>query len=121
MFTKAITKKPCKALIDGISTAQFVEPGEKPDYELAAKQHDKYVETLEKYIDMFESAGARLFFSCSIDGPIIESDNRPFNDESKNYIKKDDVYYKKIIDFCNKRNFGYHPMVNANSIEKWPE
>lgn len=83
--------------------------------------NDKYVETLEKYIDMFESAGARLFFSCSIDGPIIESDNRPFNDESKNYVKKDDAYYKKIIDFCNKRNFGYHPMVNAYSIEKWPE
>ena len=25
MFTKAITKKPCKALINGISTAQFGE------------------------------------------------------------------------------------------------
>ncbi len=47
MFTKAITKKPCRALIDGISTAQFVEPGEKPDYELAVRQHSRYVETLE--------------------------------------------------------------------------
>ena len=74
MFTRAITRKPCKALIDGITTGQFCEG--TPDYENAVKQHDKYVETLEKYIDMFESAGARLFFSCSIDGPIIESDNR---------------------------------------------
>ena len=47
MFTRAITKKPCKALIDGISTAQFVKPGEKPEYELSARQHDKYVEILE--------------------------------------------------------------------------
>ena len=47
MFTRAISKKPCRALIDGITTAQFVEPGEKPDYDLAVKQHDKYVEVLE--------------------------------------------------------------------------
>ena len=25
MFTRAITRKPCKALIDGISTAQFCD------------------------------------------------------------------------------------------------
>ena len=49
MFTKAITKKPCKALIYGISIALFVKPGEKPEYELSARQHDKYVEILESH------------------------------------------------------------------------
>ncbi len=47
MFTKAITKKPCRALIDGISTAQFTDTPESPDYDLAVKQHDKYIRILE--------------------------------------------------------------------------
>lgn len=46
MFTKAITRKPCKALIDGISTAQFCNG--TPDYETAVKQHDCYVTTLRE-------------------------------------------------------------------------
>ena len=36
MFTKAITRKPCKALIDGISTAMFGEG--TPDYEKAVAE-----------------------------------------------------------------------------------
>ena len=44
MFTKAITRKPCRALIDGISTSMFGEG--TPDYDRAIRQHDKYVETL---------------------------------------------------------------------------
>lgn len=47
MFKNAIVRKPCRALVEGISTAQFVKPGEKPDYEKAVAQHAKYVETLE--------------------------------------------------------------------------
>ena len=47
MFKHAIVRKPCKALIDGISTAQFVAPGEKPIYEKAVQQHAQYVSTLE--------------------------------------------------------------------------
>lgn len=47
MFKNAIVKKPCKALIEGISTAQFTEVGETPVYEKAIEQHAKYVETLE--------------------------------------------------------------------------
>ena len=44
MFTKAITRKPCRALIDGITTAMFGEG--TPDYDLAVKQHDNYVAVL---------------------------------------------------------------------------
>lgn len=48
MFKHAIVRKPCKALIDGISTAQFVESSERPVYEKAIQQHEKYIETLEE-------------------------------------------------------------------------
>ena len=47
MFKNAIVRKPCKALIDGISTAQFTEEGETPIYEKAVEQHAQYVKTLE--------------------------------------------------------------------------
>ena len=46
MFTKAITKKPCRALIDGITTSMFGEG--TPDYDAAIRQHDQYVATLRE-------------------------------------------------------------------------
>ena len=71
MFTKAITKKPCKALINGISTAQFGEG--TPDYEKAVKQHDKYVETLRglglEVTDL--EADERFPDSCFVEDPAV--------------------------------------------------
>ena len=43
MFTHAITRQPCEAMIDGISTAGLGPP----DYELACSQHADYVAALE--------------------------------------------------------------------------
>ncbi|MDR0851227.1 MAG: N(G),N(G)-dimethylarginine dimethylaminohydrolase [Clostridiales Family XIII bacterium] len=45
MFKNAIVRKPCKAMIDGITSAP--ELG-KPDYELAVKQHEDYIRALEQ-------------------------------------------------------------------------
>ena len=42
MFTKAIVKQPCKNLVKGLTSANFG----KPDYNLALKQHQKYIEAL---------------------------------------------------------------------------
>jgi len=71
MFTKAITKKPCRALIDGISTAQFGEG--TPVYEDAVKQHDKYVETLKslglEVLDL--KADERYPDSCFVEDPAV--------------------------------------------------
>ena len=71
MFTKAITKKPCKTLIDGITTAMFGEG--TPDYELAIKQHDKYVETLKslglEVLDL--EADERYPDSCFVEDPAV--------------------------------------------------
>ncbi len=44
MFSKAIVRKPCKNLINGLTSANLG----KPDYHLALKQHQKYIEALEE-------------------------------------------------------------------------
>ena len=71
MFTKAITRKPCKALIDGISTAQFCDG--TPDYETAVKQHDCYVATLRELglavTDL--EADERYPDSCFVEDPAV--------------------------------------------------
>ena len=43
-FTKAIVKKPCKAMVDGITTANLG----KPDYDLALVQHADYICALKE-------------------------------------------------------------------------
>ena len=45
MFKNCIVRKPCKALVDGITSGLY--PG-TPDFELAHKQHDYYIECLKK-------------------------------------------------------------------------
>ena len=71
MFTKAITRKPCKALIDGITTAMFGEG--TPNYETAIKQHDNYVETLRslglEVLDL--EADERYPDSCFVEDPAV--------------------------------------------------
>ena len=42
MYKKAIVRKPCKNIVQGLTTANLG----KPDYETAIKQHSKYVEAL---------------------------------------------------------------------------
>ena len=44
MFKKALVKKPCKNLVDGLTTANLG----KPDFQLALKQHREYVEALKE-------------------------------------------------------------------------
>lgn len=45
MFKNAIVRRPCKAMINGITSAP--ELG-RPDYELALKQHDAYIAALKQ-------------------------------------------------------------------------
>ena len=60
MFKNVIVRRPCKAIVNGITTANLG----KPDYELALKQHDKYIETLK---------------SCGVDVTVLEA-NEEFPD-----------------------------------------
>lgn len=57
MFTRAIVRKPCENLVEGITTSDLG----KPDYNLALEQHNGYVKTLEK---------------CGLEVVILDSDNR---------------------------------------------
>lgn len=58
MFKNVIVRRPCKAMVDGITSAP--ELG-KPDYDLACKQHDDYIEALKK---------------CGVEVTILEKDER---------------------------------------------
>ena len=44
MLRKAIVKRPCRNLVNGLTTSNLG----KPDYDLALKQHGDYMETLRK-------------------------------------------------------------------------
>jgi dimethylargininase len=44
MFTKAIVRKPCQNMVNGITSAKLG----KPDFQNALKQHANYVEVLKK-------------------------------------------------------------------------
>lgn len=44
MFNKAILRKPCKNLVNGLTTANLG----KPDFQLALKQHREYFEALKE-------------------------------------------------------------------------
>lgn len=57
-FQHTIVRKPCRAMVDGITSAP--ELG-KPDYELALKQHDCYIEALKK---------------CGVDVTVLDADER---------------------------------------------
>lgn len=58
MFKNVIVRRPCKAMVDGITSAP--ELG-KPDYELALKQHDDYIAALKK---------------CGVEVTVLEADER---------------------------------------------
>lgn len=81
---------------------------------------DYYKEKVEQIIEAAKYYGTSLLLSCSYDGPIVEEKNRPFvkDDSAK---KTTDEYISRLFDWCKKFNFGFHPMVNAHNIDKWPD
>jgi len=54
-FTKAIVRRPCKAMTDGLTSANLG----KPDYQLALTQHDHYIVALQ---------------NCGLDVTMLEAD-----------------------------------------------
>lgn len=56
MFRKAIVRKPCEEMIDGITSASLG----KPDYQLALKQHQAYTNALR---------------SCGLEVTVLEADS----------------------------------------------
>ena len=58
MFKHVIVRRPCRAMVDGITSAP--ELG-KPDYELALKEHDDYIAALRQ---------------CGVDVTVLPADER---------------------------------------------
>ena len=71
MFTKAITRKPCRALVDGITTAMFGEG--TPDYNKAIEQHAQYVAVLEELgLEVTDLEGDERYpDSCFVEDPAL--------------------------------------------------
>ncbi|MEF9922698.1 MAG: arginine deiminase family protein [Anaerovoracaceae bacterium] len=57
-FNNVIVRRPCKAMVEGITSGLY--PG-KPDFALAQKQHDNYIEALKK---------------CGVEVTVLEADER---------------------------------------------
>ena len=70
---------------------------------------------IQHYIDLFQQYNVNLTFSISVDGLIIEEDNRPMN----NGTIKSEEFYDMLFIWAKHNNFYFHPMVAAYSIEKW--
>ncbi len=56
-FTKAIVKKPCAQMVNGLTTANLG----KPDYEKAVEQHTEYINALK---------------TCGLEVTVLEPDNK---------------------------------------------
>lgn len=80
MFKNVIVKKPSKSMVDGITSAP--ELG-KPNYELALKQHESYIEALK---------------SCNVDVTVLESDEE-FPDSC--FVEDTAVITKNCAIICN--------------------
>ena len=64
-----------------------------------------FVEMFDMYNQMFLKANMRIWLSISADGRKIDRD--------KSYN------YNDVIDFAEKYNFIFHPMISATNVQKW--
>ncbi|HIU26188.1 MAG TPA: N(G),N(G)-dimethylarginine dimethylaminohydrolase [Candidatus Copromorpha excrementigallinarum] len=73
-FSHVIVRRPCRAMVEGITSGEY--PG-KPDYDLALKQHDDYIEALKKcQVDVtILPADERYPDSCFVEDPAVITKN----------------------------------------------
>ena len=74
-FKHVIVRRPCRAMTEGITSGIY--PG-KPDYELALRQHDAYIEALKKCgVDVTVLPADENFpDSCFVEDPAVLTDNK---------------------------------------------
>jgi len=90
---------------------------------------EEYEKRVIEVLDKVKSLEIDLRFSASVDGPLMDTHNRPFRKESRlpeGHLvfledKRDEVFYQKVFEFNAKYDFGFHPMVYSNKIHLWKE
>lgn len=80
--------------------------------------NDEIVEKVEQQILLFRENKINLVFSFSDDGKVLDEVNRPLTSDEKQDKEK---FYERAKYFAKTYHYGFHPMVNAHGIEKWPE
>lgn len=73
------------------------------------------IERINEYIKHFKQYNVNISISCSMDGLIADKYERPFNNNTDKLKTKE--YYNRILSFCSHHNFGFHPMISANSLK----
>ena len=73
-------------------------------------------ERIINYIDEFSKIGVELKLSMSVDGKYMEG-NRIIT-KGKGFTDAD---YENLFSFCKKHDFGFHPLIYSNNIEKWED
>lgn len=75
----------------------------------------EFIDRINKYIADFSQHDVHISISCSMDGLIVDKQERPFYNNTDKLKTKE--YYNRIISFCSYHNFGFHPMISANSLK----
>lgn len=76
---------------------------------------EKTMLVIDDYIRRFSNFDCNITISCSMDGLIVDKMMRPFVTNTDKL--KTAEYYNRIISFCSRHNFGYHPMIAAKSLK----
>lgn len=76
---------------------------------------EKTMLKIDDYIEKFNTLNCQIAISCSMDGLIVDKFMRPFSNNNDNL--KTAEYYNRIISFCARHRFGYHPMISADSLK----
>lgn len=102
-------------------TLDYLKKGMNIDWVLIASncsfcEKDEPMQKIQHYINEFNNIGHPLVFSVSVDGKYIE-DMRPSN----NGHVHDDEFYDRMFTFMKHNEFSCHPMVSAESVDRWIE
>lgn len=79
---------------------------------------EKKTKNIKSWIEAYKQIGCRLSFSASVDGYMLEAEQRSFINEEQNKSRTME-FYDKLFTWCKKYAFAFHPMVAAYGIEKW--
>ena len=79
-------------------------------------QSKELIKVMENYILLFRLKGCDLGISISYDGILIDSVNRPAINNK--ILNKENDYLNNLFSFAKRNDFGFHPMISHNLIEK---